>query len=755
MTSARRLASRHPLAVRGGIGAILALATNLACESPTPPTPPVSSEPLAYFTIAPATLNLTVGQQVQLQATPRGAGGSVVGAVPVQWESSRPELASINAATGRVTGHAPGGGLIIVRGGGRQGSATFQVTTAQHALTVHLGVGANVRVTRGQYSQQISCQNTPCTIPVDVGSLVSLDAQVVGGRSFAGWTGASCGTMLTCRFTMTGPVTITANTVVASPSTLNLQIYTALVAQATQSLEGTVELVAGRDAVVRVFAMANQAFDPQSGPPLRVRLRLYHGAAEVATWLLDRPEFWNTLLPATDREGNDGQTFNLPLPGALVVPGLRILAEIDPEGRYPEQNEADNRFPVTGSPREIPVRALPTFRIRFVPVFHAATGLQAQVSQSDLPFLMQHPWDYFPIASSDASVRGAYTFGGGALQADDANGAWKTLLTDLEALRALEGPPGTYYHGLVRLSYVAGIAGMAPRPLSPATAPRVTAGRDESVVAREVLSHELGHAFGRLHAPCGTSEGVDPFFPDRAARIGAMGYQVIGNMYSLRSPGTHRDVMGYCQPYWVSDFTWNEVLKWRAAAPGGAPAPAAGAGSADGLLVWGQVTPTGLVLEPAFRTRPTGEPLPSRGAWMVEGFDANSEVLFQQPFEPVGFADTPAEGAAMFAMVVPAGAARLDRLVTLRVRGPGVQAERVASARPDTEGPLLAPQLAGNRELAWDASRHPMALVRDAATGEVISFARGGRIGIPPGVNRVDAQFSDGVRSIRREIVVP
>lgn len=747
---------RHPLTLRGSLGALLALATNLACEPSTPPTPPVSDEPLAYFTIEPGTLSLTVGQQAQLRATPRAADGSVVAAVPVQWQSSRPEIASINATTGLLTGHAPGGGVISVKGGGREGTANFQVTTVQHALTVNPGLGANVRVTRGQFSQQVTCQDAPCTIQVDAGTLVSLDVLVVGGRSFAGWTGGSCGTTVTCRFVMTGPVSVTANTVVASAATLNLQVYTAIVAQATQSLEGTVELVAGRDAVVRVFAMANQAFNTQDGPPVRVRLRIFHGAVEVATWLLDKPEFWSPTMSATDRERNDWQTYNVALPGALIVPGLRLLAEVDPQGLIPEQNEADNRFPVTGTPREIPVRALPPLRIRFVPVFQSANGLQAQVSQGDLPFLLQYSWDYLPLGTIDASIRGAYAFGGPVLQADDANGAWRTLLTELEALRAVEGAAGTYYHALVRLSYVEGIGGMAPRPLSPVAAPKVTAGRDESVVARTILSHELGHAFGRPHAPCGTTQDLDPYFPDRNAGIGAMGYQVIGNIYSLRVPETYRDVMGYCQPYWASDYTWNQVLQWRAVVPGGAPPMAAAMGVEDGLLVWGQVTAEGVVLEPAFRARPTGEALPARGDWLVEGLDAGGRTLFRQAFDPVEFADARASGAAMFSMILPVGSARLDRLATLRVSGPTARAER--TTRPDPSGaadPQATASVGDAAGFSWDSARYPMVLVRNAVSGEVLSFARGGRLRIPPGVRRVDVQLSDGVRTTRRELALP
>jgi hypothetical protein len=47
-----------------------------------------------------------------------------------------------------------------------------------------------------------------------------------------------------------------------------------------------------------------------------------------------------------------------------------------------------------------------------------------------------------------------------------------------------------------------------------------------------------------------------------------------------------------------------------------------------------------------------------------------------------------------------------------------------------------------------------MALVRDAATGEILSFARAGAIELWSSASTLDLQLSDGVRVERRRVVV-
>jgi len=176
------------------------------------------------------------------------------------------------------------------------------------------------------------------------------------------------------------------------------------------------------------------------------------------------------------------------------------------------------------------------------------------------------------------------------------------------------------------------------------------------------------------------------------------------------------------------------------------------------LLVWGRVRDGRVELEPAFEvvTRPS---LPARGgSYTVEGRGADGGRIFRLSFDPATIADDP-RGTGHFAFAVPlgaAGAAGAANLATLELNGPGGGA---AAARVVPEGAALtaadavaAQRTAGGVRVRWDAGRAPMALVRDASSGEVLSFARGGDVEVASPSGGIEVLVSDGVSSRR---VVP
>ncbi len=63
----------------------------------------------------------------------------------------------------------------------------------------------------------------------------------------------------------------------------------------------------------------------------------------------------------------------------------------------------------------------------------------------------------------------------------------------------------------------------------------------------------------------------------------------------------------------------------------------------------------------------------------------------------------------------------------------------------------LAP---GQVAVSWDGAAHPMALVRDARTGEILSFARGGSATVWTDRDDLELVLSDGVRSHARLVSV-
>ena len=120
---------------------------------------------------------------------------------------------------------------------------------------------------------------------------------------------------------------------------------------------------------------------------------------------------------------------------------------------------------------------------------------------------------------------------------------------------------------------------------------------------------------------------------------------------------------------------------------------------------------------------------------------------------------TPPAGA-QFAFAVPAAAGprrAARRPCTSSVRGRPVASVRASAGGRSPPRPASRPPgwAAGGVGLRWDASAHPMLMVRDPVTGEVLSFARGGRSEIVTDRGELDLQLSTGVRGRSMRLAVP
>jgi hypothetical protein len=74
----------------------------------------------------------------------------------------------------------------------------------------------------------------------------------------------------------------------------------------------------------------------------------------------------------------------------------------------------------------------------------------------------------------------------------------------------------------------------------------------------ETMVHEVGHAHGREHAPCGLGgQTSDPGYPYSKAELGVWGYDYINN--ELLKASSHVDMMSYCSPIWLSDYTYGAL----------------------------------------------------------------------------------------------------------------------------------------------------------------------------------------------------
>jgi len=346
---------------------------------------------------------------------------------------------------------------------------------------------------------------------------------------------------------------------VRTSSTANLRILKAEWGQTV--LKENLRLVAGKEALLRVHLVATPSALSLSQP---LAGAVYQGSAFVGNLSFTCPN----PIPTTTVQGDLSTTCNATLPGNWVAPGLRVELQADPNDQVAESDESDNAL--TLSPSVGPGTAL---FLTVVPVVH-------QGQTASVPSFSQTLWRIWPLKETSYTTRAPYTFSG-TLSGQDAN-AWSQLLDELRALRQVDGS-GRYYYGFVKVGYTSGIAGIGYLGYP------VAVGWDYSQSAPAVMAHELGHNFGRNHAPCGT--GGDPYYPYPDGKIGAWGYDLASG--ALKDPNQYYDLMSYCGPQWVSDYSYQGAQSFLENNP-----PSPQSLPEEGLLFSGRIRGDEVVFNP-------------------------------------------------------------------------------------------------------------------------------------------------------------
>ena len=649
-----------------------------------------------------------------------------------------------------------------------EGVAPNCQAVGDHPLGVAVEPGETARV-----SFAITCAATTGALGVTISGLPGGAAAAVtvtgpGGFSRALTTGGTLSAVVPGRYTVSaanvvaggttytpsvgrpvvdvvagGTATVTVSYTAVATITLNLRIDGFYLTQSTQTYSSSVALVAGREAYLRVFVVANEG---NSAKP-QVRVRVTRPGAAAQTFNIEAP---GASTPTQVQEGTLGSSWNLRLPGSVIQSGLSIVAEVDPNTAIDESNESDNRFPATGT-RNLTVRGVPPARIRFVSV-QQGSSVPGNVSAANMDELLGLARRMHPLNRIEVDVH-TETFPASVPLQPNGDG-WDQVLGDLDAKR-LTDPDGAdwIYFGIARLDYTReqGIVGNAFTGLPTAT---TAIGWDDPGDAGRVVAHELGHIWGRRHTSCGgpRPETVDNLYPYPGGQIGIYGFDVAGT--GLKSPSSP-DIMGYCfQSPWISDYNYLGVRAFRetkaaSARLAGTPQPS--------LLIWGRIENGRPVLEPSFHivTRPS---LPQRpGPYSLTGTNANGSRLFSLSFDVALAADSPHNGGH-FAFTVPLDQLRASQLAAVTLSGPGGTVTQSRNGVGLRMGSAAAP-LSARREgpsvvLRWNSSVHPMILVRDPDTGNVLSVARGGNARVWTGKGELDLELSDGVRSQRVRLAI-
>jgi hypothetical protein len=472
-------------------------------------------------------------------------------------------------------------------------------------------------------------------------------------------------------------------------------------------------------------------------------VRLYNGATLLSTQTITAPQ---SAVPTAISEGTLNSSWNLLIPAGTMQPGLKILVDVDPTNTVTETSESDNNFPTNGTPLAMDVRTVPDLNVRFVPVNITADGSTGNVSVGNVNSYLAATKQVFPLKVVNATVRATYTTAAPALQNNDGNGAWSQILSELSALRAADGNT-SYYAGIAHTSYSSGIAGLGYVP------GRATLSWDHLPSANGVVSHEIGHNFGRRHAPCGGAGSPDPSYPYAGGVIGVYGYDIVAG--TLKAP-TLTDLMGYCNNTWISDYNYKKVMEYMAANPFSTAAMFAQNAPRPGVLVWGRIVAGNLILEPAFDVVAPASLPTAPGANRLQLFGPLNEPLIELTFDGDRPADIVDATQQHFAFVIPLDMLR-GGVAPARIRfsanGRSVERRSTAAAAPQGQG-LRADRLSRNRIRVQSEPGAAGTLVRDAATGDILSILRGSDAVIESAAQNVELVVSDGVVSRRTRVTV-
>jgi hypothetical protein len=316
--------------------------------------------------------------------------------------------------------------------------------------------------------------------------------------------------------------------------------------QAGAAAPATAPIVAGRDAVVRVF-YETAGYD---GKPVTARLTI-GGAAPIET---------QATLGGASNDGTLSSTVNFDVPGAMLQPNVSWRVDLlQPNAG---SDHAGARFPA--SPAEqapLDVDIVGKLVLTYVPVKYNAdgSGRLPDTSPAALQKLTDGFYATYPVEDVVVKVRAPFDWN---QSVNPGGGGWDTLLTGIADLRQSDNVPGNeFYYGLVApkssfQSYCAGgcvagigFVGSAGQEYFHAA---LGIGYQGGLAVGTALQ-EIAHAHGRLHAPCGAPD-VDPKYPYAKGGIGSWGYDLLNG--KLYDPADFVDFMSYCSPIWISDYTF-------------------------------------------------------------------------------------------------------------------------------------------------------------------------------------------------------
>ena len=425
-------------------------------------------------------------------------------------------------------------------------------------------------------------------------------------------------------------------------------------------------------------------------PPVRVTFSVDGAEVHVE----DIPA-GSSAIPTEVQEGELDLSPHAVISADVIQPGLEMVVEIDPDGTLDPNLGVSKRIPESGR-TTLDVRAVPPLLLTLLPMVWtgdndrgAATFVSTADPEDD--FFWQTR-TFLPVADIEITRHASVTV--------DSNESID-LVADVGRIRVMEDGIG-HWMGLIP-DIGGNTAGRATFPFFSDQIPysgkaAITQLNAQNLHASaETFAHELGHNLSLFHVLCSGNEGgPDLSYPYEGGRIGIWGWDSRDGGSLVDPASTARDFMTYCDPAWVSDYYFANMLRYRLQDTLEVwEAPAA----TRTLLVSGGADANGaLHLDPAFVVDARPELPHAPGPYTLTGRRADGSELFSVSFDMGVIWD--GDGESGFTFALPVEPAWETALASLSLAGPG-----------------------GSVEIA-EGSEPPMAILRDPGTGQVRAIFR-------------------------------
>jgi hypothetical protein len=476
------------------------------------------------------------------------------------------------------------------------------------------------------------------------------------------------------------------------------------VTQSVQNPANSVPLVANRRTALRVYAYSLTGA-PQSDVRVSVAATR-NGTALLGSPLVIGPQ----TAPTSPSRANYASSFNVELPSGWLSGAVAMTATAY-IGSLPSGGGATSSLALNFT-------SVPALDVMVVPISYTHNGgwTYAAPPANDTTRNEVRDWMIraYPVSTVTVSFHSAYAFSGNLANLSD----WSALLGSITTLKQIElGPIGRVYYGLIPTTdgghrwFYSGYSGLGWIGL-----PRTSIGLQLPTSAGwsadqtgETAAHEVGHNLGRYHAPCGGVADPDLSYPYAGGSIGQFGLDIPKGV--LWNPATTYDLMGYCDPQWVSDYTYQGLYDDQRSI--GASVLAA---SAPGLFIRGTFTSAGEVaLKPVYALSLPPTDLPAASDYQVELLDASGQVLAAYPV-PVLEASNEGGTVQAISAVVPQLAQAVARVRLVRAGQTSAEKDLAPAGVGIQSAPTVSPQPDGLITLSWNVATLP-ALVRYSADG--------------------------------------